>query len=98
MKGLKEKQTLLVAALKDIGIELRKLQKERNALELILKNTDETINLTKAKEIGIRNRLSRMIAKEAELDRRKDKVQQQINQLKQKIEKVSKISRDLKEV
>ena len=98
MKKLKEKQTLLTAALNDIGVELRKLQKERNALELILKNTDETINLTKTKEIAIRNKLSRMIAKEAELDRRKEKMQQQIGQLKQKIEKVSKISRDLKEV
>ncbi|MFH1592232.1 MAG: hypothetical protein ABIB47_02610 [Candidatus Woesearchaeota archaeon] len=98
MKKLKEKKTLLAAALKDINFDIRTLQRDRRQLEFTLRDTSQNIDMTRTKEASLRNKLSNMITKESSLSDKKEKVKQDLAKLKQKIDKVSKIRRDLKEV
>ena len=55
------------------------------------------VNLT-IYSIELRNRLSQMISKESKLGDKRDEIKQDIVKLKDKIEKVSKIRRDMQDI
>ena len=94
-KKLKEEKTLLSAALKDINQELARLKTLKTKLEKSGKATGTSVGITQAKELKLRNELTNLIAQEDKLGKRKELLEKKINDLKSKIEKVSRISRDL---
>jgi len=99
MKGnLQEQKSLLSSALKDLNREIIKLKKTKDALEKRFKRTGSNISLTQSRETELRNQLSLLISQEANLNKQKEKVQQKLNDLKVKLDKVTKISRDLEQV
>ena len=92
---LKEQKSLLSAALKDLNQELSRLKLLKTKLERNSQTTRTSVGTTQAKELKLRNELTALIAQEEKLVKKKELLEKKINDLKGKIEKVSKISRDL---
>ena len=94
-KKLREEKSLLSAALKDINQELSRLKISKTKLEKSGKATRTSVGITQAKELKLRNELTALISQEDKLGKRKELLEKKISDLKAKIEKVSRISRDL---
>ena len=95
---LKQEKSLLSAAVKDLVREIAELQKTKRSVEGKLKATGSNMSFTQSKESKLRNELSELISKEAKLAGKKDKLQQRLSDVKTKLDKVSKISRELESV
>ena len=94
----KGQQNLLKEALQDLEKELKTLQNAKGRLDNQSERVSGDISMTQAQEIELRTKISNFMKKEALLVKKKTLLKDRIIALDKKIEKVSSIERELKEV
>ena len=94
----KGQQNLLKEALQDLEKELKALQNAKGRLDNQSERVSGDISMTQAQEIELRTKISNFMKKEALLVKKKTLLKDRIIALDKKIEKVSSIERELKEV
>lgn len=92
-----QEHNLLKEVLNDLNKELRLLRSSRNKLEMKSTEYSEELGKTQTTEIKLRNQISELMRKEAELTKKKTEVKDKILTLSKKIDKVASISRQVKE-
>ena len=95
-KAIKEKD-LLKEAFNDLTRELALLRRQRRDLEQKLQGISMGLNNVQGKEIVLRNQISELMKKEAVLDKKKVAAKDKIMELSKKIDKVSSISKQLRD-
>ena len=93
-----EKKSLLTDALKEIKSEIASLKKKRLDLESQLQGIKDGIGKTQQEEVNLRNRLTVLTNKEAELSSKKEKFEDSLESVKEKLEKIKKVESDLSDV
>lgn len=89
---------LLKKAFRDLDEELKRLQADKTQLENRETEVGAKINKIQTEEINLRNRISELMHEEAEQEKKKSKLGEQISKVDKKMEKVYSIRRRLEEV
>src|SRR3989344_2431621 len=97
-KWLQKDRALLGGALRDLNRELQGLRSARKRLELKMANFSTQLGDTQDKEIGLRNKISELMKKEAALTKKKATTKDKLGNVDQKIEKVRTIQAELKNI
>ena len=75
-----------------------KLKKDRQKLEKILYGTESDLGITRTEEMKMRNTLTSLSNRETLLTEEKDRVERDLERLKERAEKIRKIEQDLEEI
>lgn len=94
----RENKALLTEALRDLSKEINVLKKDRSKLNRQIDTIDRSMVGAQEKEAKLRDTISRLVAKESSLNKRKGSTQSKILRLKEKLAKVSKIKQDIREI
>jgi len=94
----KENKVLLTEALRDLTKEINVLKRDRSKLNRQISNIDKSMVGAQEKEAKLRDTISRLVARESNLNKRKSSTQSKILKLKEKLAKVSKIKQDIREI
>lgn len=94
----KEDKYVLSEAINDIDKELEELKLEKTRLESDLMNKEEKLLNTQKEEIDHRKKVAMLISQEKNLSNEKEKLREDLLLIKQKLDKVERISRELKSV
>ncbi|MBT4835547.1 hypothetical protein HON86_02930 [Candidatus Woesearchaeota archaeon] len=94
----KIKQNVLKEALADLSKELINLKKEKQAFIRKIDTLETSIQSTQFKETTLRDRITKLIAAESELSKKKSNSITKINSLKEKISKLKKVKEDLSDI
>ena len=96
-KGLKA-NSALSGAISDLGEEIKKALKEKAALKKTLETVTGAMTVDRTKEKELQEKIARLIEKEASLNARKKKLESDIDRVSEKINKVSKIKAEMKDI
>ena len=93
-----KKDNVVKDALSDLEEEFTNLRKQKDGLNKQLRKTGSNIVGTQAEEEKLRNQISRLVAKEGVLERKRNKLKEKLDDTKEKISKVRHIKEELTEV
>ena len=93
-----KKDNVVKDALSDLEEEFSNLRKQKDGLNKQLRKTGSNIVGTQSEEEKLRNQISRLVAKEGILERRRNKLKEKLADTKEKISKVRHIKEELTEV
>ncbi len=93
-----KKSFALSGAIKDLNEEIQKASREKSALKKNLENISGAINVDRSKEKELQERIAKLIQREASLNERKKKLESDIDRVSEKINKVSKIRAEMKDI
>jgi hypothetical protein len=93
----KKNDNYLIAAMSDIGKELRRLTSGKTKLQGRLNRSKKDLLGLKAKEDNIRDRLTKLIAKEGPIHEHQRLLKQSLTNIKNKILKVKKIREEIRD-
>ena len=93
-----KKSSALSGAIKDLNAEIQKASKEKSTLKKNLENISGAINVDRSKETELQERIAKLIQREASLNERKKKLESDIDRVSEKINKVSKIRAEMKDI
>jgi len=96
--NLNKKSSALSGAIKDLNEEIQKASKEKSTLKKNLENISTAINVDRSKEKELQEKIAKLIQREASLNERKKKLESDIDRLSEKINKVSKIKAEMKDI
>ena len=88
----------LSEALKDLSRELSELKKQKSSFETELRKEKVGLSLTQSQEQKLRDKISRLVAKEAKINEKRLSINETITKLKDKMKHVEKIKDELKGV
>ena len=88
----------LKEALVDISKELRKLKREKEDFIKKIELIEKSLQYTQYKEGFLRDRITKLIAEESNLSKRKAESLNRINSIKDKIGKIKKAEEELKQI
>lgn len=97
-KKITKEQGLLKDAFTDLEEELKTLRGEKRELEQQLIALAGQLGNTQAREIRLRNEISRLMKKENIIDKKKSELKEKMGAVNKKIEKITVIERELKDV
>ena len=89
---------VLSEALKDIAKELNKLKRDKVSMNRKLSQIDNSLLGIRDKEAMLRDKITKLIAEESTLTKKKSASQGRLLELKEKLSKVEKIKSELREV
>ena len=98
IKRAQKKHDTLREALNDIELKLKELKKQRILLESTLEKTSADMTSTQSQELKLRNKLSVLIERESKLNQKKSDASGKLDKLKEKLNQISKIEEEIKEV
>ena len=90
--------SLLSEALKDIEGELERLRLEKIATERGLQSIAGSISSTQEQEVELKNKVTKLVAKEEELNLKRSRLKEQIDKVKDKISKVTQLEAEMGEI
>ena len=93
----KKNENYLIAAMSDIGKELRRLTSGKTTLQGRLNRSKKDLLGLKAKEDKLRDRLTKLIAKEGPIHEHQRLLKQSLTNIKNKILKVKKIREEIRD-
>ncbi len=85
-------------ALRDIAKELNKLKRDKVFMNKKLSQIDNTLLSIRDKEAMLRDKITKLIAEESTLTKKKSASQGRLLELKERLSKVEKIKSELREV
>ncbi len=85
-------------ALRDINVEIKTLNHQKSKLKKFLINLNTSIDSEREREKVLQEKIAALIAKEAQLNERKKKLQTQIDDLADRMGKVSKIKSEMSSI
>ncbi len=86
---------MLSEALIDISKELKKLSLDKKVLEKEMNKIVDSLRYTEETEATLREKISRLVAKENQLIRKREEIHTKVNAVKEKVNKVRKIKEEL---
>ncbi|MFH1255975.1 MAG: hypothetical protein V1494_01650 [Candidatus Diapherotrites archaeon] len=90
--------SLLSEALKDIEAELERLRLEKISTERGLQSVAGTISSTQDQQVELKNKVTKLVAKEEELSLKRNRLKEQIDKVKDKITKVTQLEAEMEEI
>ncbi len=97
-KSLKSDHAVLGEALTDISRELSKLKRDKESLSKKMDASDQEIINVQNYEARLRDRISKLVAKESQLNKSKGASQEKLLKIKEKISKIKKIQEELRDI
>lgn len=97
-KVMQKERDLLDDALRDLNRELQSLRSARKKLELKMAGFSTQLGTTQNQEFSLRNKISALMKKEADLTKKKTTAKDRLVDLSHKIDKVKTIQNELKNV
>ncbi len=94
----KNKNYALSGAMRDLQTEIRKLGKEKSQLKEELGNVSQTLDVDRVKERELQEQFASIVEKEARLNERKKNLQTKIDNISNKMVKMSKIKSEMSDV
>ena len=91
MKKKKAKQNVLREALGDLSKELSRLKREKQSFIKKIDSLEKSIQSTQFRESSLRDKITKLIAAETVLSKKKSSSMSKINLIKEKINKLNKI-------
>ncbi len=98
MKKKKAKQNVLREALGDLSKELSRLKREKQSFIKKIDSLEKSIQATQYRESALRDKITKLIAAESELSKKKSNSMNKINLIKEKINKLKKVKEELRDV
>lgn len=93
-----EQKSVLSEAINELNKELKKLKLEKTRLESELLEKEEEYQETQKKETEYRTKVDTLITNEKRLNNEKEKLKEELVLLKEKLDKVTKISNELNSI
>ena len=90
--------SLLATAIKDLEVQMGALKRDKTQFQGELKKTSSAIDVDRDLEKSLQERIARLLAKEARLNEKKKKLVTQIDQVSDKLNKVSKIKSEMSDI
>lgn len=91
-------QNMLKEALGDISKELSRLKRNKQSFIRKIETIEKSIQSARYRESELRDRITRLIAAESELSKKKSASLDRIVRLKEKINKIKKVQEELRDV
>jgi len=98
MKKKKAKQNVLREALGDLSKELSRLKREKQSFIKKIDSLEKSIQSTQFRESSLRDKITKLIAAETVLSKKKSSSMSKINLIKEKINKLKKVKEELRDV
>ena len=98
MKKKKAKQNFLREALGDLSKELSRLKREKQSFIKKIDSLEKSIQSTQFRESSLRDKITKLIAAETVLSKKKSSSMSKINLIKEKINKLKKVKEELRDV
>ena len=98
MKKKKAKQNVLREALGDLSKELSRLKREKQSFIKKIDSLEKSIQSTQFRESSLRGKITKLIAAETVLSKKKSSSMSKINLIKEKINKLKKVKEELRDV
>ena len=94
----KDKGSVLTGAIKDLEVEIRKLGKEKSALKQELNEVSSSIEVDRDREKELQRKIAQLIEKEAKFNDKRKHLQMKIDDVSDKITKISKIKSEMSDI
>ncbi len=94
----KKETNILSEALKDIERELNNLRKGKIATESKIRSLAQNIQQTQNRELDLKGKIQKLVAREEALDLQKDRLKTKIDRVKEKIQRVTAIGAEMEEI
>lgn len=88
----------LAGAIKDLEAEVKQLSKERTQLKTDLKKVSSAIDVDHEMESNLQKRLAGLMEKEGRLNKKKKALQGRIDNVSDKVNKISKIRSEMSDI
>ncbi len=88
----------LVAAIKDLEAEIRRLTTQKNNLKNELGQVTSVIDFDREKEKELQQKIASLLAKAASLTEKKKRLETQLDKLSDKMSKISKIKSEMADI
>jgi len=92
------RKSALSGAIRDLGTEIRKLNKEKAELKRKSQGTSLSLEASKIQERALQQKIARIIEKQAKLNQDKKSLQVKIDRDADKINKMSKIKSEMVDI
>lgn len=96
--GLPSSSSILSTALKDLDVQIKSLKRDKLRLQTDLKKISSAIDVDRDLEKQFEEKIARLLEKEATLNQKKKKAQLSIDQVSDKLNKVSKIKSEMSDL
>lgn len=97
-KSAPSSSSLLSTALKDLEVQIKSLKKDKASFQADLKRISNALDVDRDLERALQEKIGGLVEKEASLNERRKKIQSQIDQVSDKINKVSRIKSEMSDV
>ncbi len=94
----KDKGSALTGAIKDLEAEIKKLGKEKSSLKQELNEVSSAIEVDHDREKELQRKMAQLIEKEAKLNDKRKHLQMNIDDVSDKITKISKIKSEMSDI
>lgn len=94
----KRETNILSEALKDIERELANLRKGKITTESNIRSLAQNIQQTQNKELDLKGKIQKLVAREEALDLQKERLKAKIDRVKEKIQRVAAIGAEMEEI